>query len=85
MNTTFSSIHLETLVDLQKLAEKHNCKISFGCYSYTNKEEINNNILRENGATEEIIEKISSGWEYGISVINIEKTYEHIWFQLYEK
>lgn len=71
------------MVDLQKLAKRHNCKISFGCCSNTSNEEIDNDILRENGATEEIIEKISSGWEYGISINNIENTDEHIWFQLY--
>lgn len=84
MNTTFSSTHLETLVDLQKLAKRHNCKISFGCRSDTSNEEIDNDILRENGATEEIIEKISSGWEYGISVNNVQSTNEQTWFQLYD-
>lgn len=84
MNVTFSSTHLETLVDLQALAKKHNCKISFGCYSNTSKEEINNDILRENGASEEIINKLLNGWEHNISVNNIENTDEHIWFQLYD-
>lgn len=83
MNIIFSSTHMETLVNLQKLAEKHNCKISFACYSNTNKEEINSNILRENGASEEIIEKLLNDWQYNLSVNNIENTDEHIWFQLY--
>lgn len=83
MNTTFSSAHLETLVDLQALAKKHNCKISFGCHSDTD-EQVNNEVLRENGAIEEIIEKISNGWEYNISINNIQSTNEQIWFQLYD-
>ncbi len=83
MNVTFSSTHLETLSDLQRLAEKHNCKISFGCYSGTD-EQVNNEVLRENGASEEIIEKISNGWEYDISINNIQTTNEQIWFQLYD-
>ena len=84
MNIIFSSTHMETLVNLQKLAEKHNCKISFACYSNTNKEEINSNILKENGASEEIIEKLLNDWQYNLSVNNIENTDEHIWFQLYD-
>lgn len=83
MNTTFSSTHLETLVDLQALAKKHGCKISFGCYSDTD-EQVNNEVLRENGAIEEVIEKISNGWEYNISINNIQSTNEQIWFQLYD-
>lgn len=83
MNTTFSSTHLETLVDLQKLAEKHNCKISFGCYSNTNKE-IDNDVLEENEASEEIIDKLDSGYRQGISVNNIQSTNEQVWFQLYD-
>lgn len=84
MNTTFSSTHLETLVDLQRLAEKHGCKISFGCYSNTSKEEINSDILRENNANEETIEKLLNGWQYNLFINNIENTDEHIWFQLYD-
>ena len=84
MNIIFSSTHMETLVDLQKLAEKHNCKISFGCYSNTNKEEINSDILRENDASEEIIEKLLNGWQYNLSINNIENMDEQIWFQLYD-
>ena len=44
MNTTFSSTHLETLVDLQALAKKHGCKIFFGCYSDTD-EQVNEVLL----------------------------------------
>ena len=83
MNTTFSSTHLETLVDLQTLAKKHDCKISFGCRSDTD-EQVNNDVLREYSATEEIIEKISNDWEYGISINNIQSTNEQTWFQLYD-
>ena len=83
MNTTFSSIHLETLVDLQALAKKHDCRISFGCRSDIY-EQVNNEVLRENGTTKEIIEKISNGWEYDISINNIQSTNEQIWFQLYD-
>ena len=59
MNTTFSSTHLETLVDLQALAKKHDCRISFGCYSDTD-EQINNDLLRENGASEDVIDKLEN-------------------------
>lgn len=83
MNTIFSSTHLETLVDLQALAKKHDCTISFGCRSDTD-EQVDNEVLRENGATKEIIEKISNGWEYDISINNIQSTNEQIWFQLYD-
>lgn len=83
MNTIFSSIHLETLVNLQALAKKHDCKISFGCRSDTDKQ-VNNEVLRENGASEEIIEKIFNNWAYDISINNIQSTNEQIWFQLYD-
>lgn len=81
MNTTFSSTHLETLVDLQALAKKHNCRISFGCYSDTD-EQINNDLLRENGASEDVIDKLQS--LNNISVKNIQSTNEYIWFKLFD-
>lgn len=83
MNTVFSSTHLETLVDLQALAKKHNCRISFGCNSNSDGE-INNDILRDNDASEEVIKKLNHAWEYNISINNIQSTNEQIWFQLYD-
>ena len=83
MNVTFSSTHLETLSDLQRLAEKHNCKISFGCYSDTNKE-IDYATLRDNEASKEVINKLDNAWEYGVSISNAQSTNEQIWFQLYD-
>lgn len=80
MNTIFSSTHLETLVDLQALAKKHDCRISFGFYSDTD-EQINNDLLRKNGASEDIINKLQS--IDSISVHNIQDKNECIWFKLF--
>lgn len=84
MNIEFYSSHMETLKDLQELAEKHNCKINFGFRSDFNTEELDKSDLKAVDVPNNIIDILLNGYEHNISVNNIKTTYDDFWFELYD-
>lgn len=86
MKIDFYTSHMETLRDLQNLAEKHNCKIHFGFYS-DNNEELDYDDLRRHNVPKSIISKIiNEDFMYNdyIEVNNIKSSFEDFWFELYD-
>ena len=53
INIDFHSGHIETLCDLKAIAEKHNCKISFGVRSYR-EDTIDEGLLKQEGFTDDV-------------------------------
>lgn len=47
MNFEFYDAHIKTICDLQKLVEKHNCKLAFGTSNSSFNEEIDESFLEE--------------------------------------
>lgn len=80
MNIEFYNSHMETLADLIKIAEKHNCAISFG-FSDSSDRDIDEDILKKNGFTAELLEELKDK----MTVSCAESTFDKAWFQLYEK
>ena len=80
MNIDFGSNHMETLVDLQALAEKHNCKITFGFDSH-HETDIDEDILKKHSFTDEDIDFIRNN----MNVNSCDSTFDRMWFELYDK
>lgn len=80
MNIEFYSSHMETLADLMKLAEKHNCAIAFGVTS-SNEDNIDEDILKKHGFTDALLEEMKDKME----VINAASTFDKVWFELRDK
>lgn len=79
MNIEFFNAHIETLADLIKLAEKHNCKIHFGFYS-SNEREIDEDIAKKNGLTDELLQEIYDK----MTVSDSASSFDKMWFELYD-
>lgn len=80
MNVSFGTSHMETLADLMQLAAKHNCKITFGCYS-SHEADMDEDILKRHKFTEEDIAFIRDNMNIG----TLDSTFDKIWFELYDK
>ena len=80
MNINFATPHMETLSDLMKLAEKHNCKITFG-FASSPEQEIDEDILKKNGFTEELIEEMKEK----MTIEDAVSSFDKLWFELYDK
>lgn len=80
MNIDFGLSHMETLADLMKIAEKHNCKITFG-FATSPEREINEDILKRNGFADELIEEIKDKMTINDAVSSFDK----VWFELYDQ
>lgn len=80
MNIDFCNSHMETLADLMKIAEKHNCAITFGITSHSDRD-IDEDVLKKNGFTSELLEELKCKMTVKDSV----SSYDNAWFQLYEK
>ena len=80
MNIEFYNSHIETLADLIKLAEKHNCKIHFGFYS-SSERTIDNDIVEKCGLTEELLQEIYDK----MTVSDCASSFDKVWFELYDK
>ena len=80
MDISFGSSHMETLSDLMQLAAKHNCKISFGCYS-SHEADMDEDILKRHKFTDEDIKYIRDNMNVG----SIDSSFDKIWFELYDK
>lgn len=79
MNIEFYNSHIETLADLIKLAEKHNCKIHFGFYS-SSEREIDRDIVDKQGLTEELIQEIYDK----MTVADCASSFDKAWFELHD-
>lgn len=80
MNIEFYASHTETLSDLMKIAEKHNCVITFG-FANSCDRDIDEDVLKKNGFTAELLEELKDKME----VKDAASTFDKAWFQLYEK
>lgn len=80
MNIDFHSGHIETLCDLKAIAEKHNCKISFGVRSYT-ENTLDEELLKQEGFTDDEINYMRDSLE----IVDTSYTDDSIYFELIEK
>lgn len=80
MNIDFCNSHMETLADLMKIAEKHNCTITFGVTSHGDRE-IDDDVLKKNGFKAELLTELYEKME----VKDAASTFDKVWFQLHEK
>ena len=80
MNIDFGTSHMETLSDLMKLAEKHNCRITFGFASMP-EQEIDEDILKKNGFTDKLIEEMKEK----MTIEDAVSSFDKLWFELYDK
>ena len=80
MNVDFHSGHIETLCDLKTIAEKHNCKISFGVRSYS-ENIIDEGLLKQEGFTDDEINYIKDS----LNVVDACTTNCSMYFELIEK
>lgn len=74
MNIEFTSAHMETLMELKALAEKHGCRITFGVDSWTG---VDPEFEEFNGYTDEIYEELNDKGTFSNGVIDMTK----FWFQ----
>lgn len=84
MSIDFFSSHIETLCDLKAIAEKHNCKISFGVRSYREDaidEGLLKGLLKQEGFTDDEINYIKDS----LDVVDAYTTNDSIYFELIEK
>ena len=82
MTIDFYTEHIKTICDLQALAEKHNCKLSFGTRAYAiNTDDTDDLLVEDFNCTEEIAEEIKSKCSFEITG-GLET---EIYFDLFEK
>lgn len=79
MNIEFFNSHIETLTDLVKLAEKHNCKIHFGFYS-SSEREIDRDVAATVGLTDELLQEIYDK----MTVADCASSFDKVWFELFD-
>lgn len=84
MNIFFSTAHLQTLKELQEMAEKHNCTIKFG-FNNSSGKEIDFNILADCKVKKKIIDKLEQPFLHNFSIKNEFYEVSSIWFELYDK
>lgn len=80
MNIFFGTSHLETLVDLKKVAEKHNCKLNFGFDSTANSD-FDTNLLKSTNVNQEVIDFLE---ENSFAMKDINYSCDKAWFELCE-
>lgn len=79
MNIDFGTSHMETLADLMKIAEKHNCKITFG-FASSHEPDIDEEILKKHKFTDEDIEFM----QINMTIETKESTFDKLWLELYD-
>jgi hypothetical protein len=82
MNFEFYESHIKTLADLQRLAEKHNCKLAFGTRNSSLDEEIDESFLTKylkcpEDVAQEICDKCY--------IEDVRGDYTNTFFELYDK
>ncbi len=80
MNIDFGKSHMETLGDLMKIAEKHNCTITFGVTS-DHEVDVEEGVLKENGFTAELVAELLEK----MIIEDAASTFDKVWFELYDK
>jgi len=86
MTTTFHDAHLDTLMKLKALAEKHGMKIRFGTKN-NHSNDIDTDILNNFDVKQEFIDLLGNDDYIDIQEIingDMNYSYECIWFELYE-
>ena len=77
MNIEFTSAHMETLMELKALAEKHGCRITFGVNSFAG---VDPEFEEFDGYTDEIYEELNDKGIFSNCVIYTTQ----FWFQFYD-
>ena len=77
MNIEFTNAHMETLMQLKALVEKHGCRITFGVDSWTG---IDPEFEEFNGYTDEIYGELTDKGTFSNGVIDMTK----FWFQFHD-
>lgn len=80
MNIDFGLSHMQTLAELMQIAEKHNCRITFG-FATSPEQEIDEDVLKRNGFTDELIEEMKEKMTINDAVSSFDK----VWFELYDQ
>lgn len=80
MNIDFGGNHMDTLADLMRLAEKHNCCIRFG-FDASSEREIDKDILEKCGLTDALFQEL----EDQMTISDCQSTFSKVWFELYDK
>lgn len=80
MNIDFSGSHMDTLADLMRLAEKHNCCIRFG-FDASSEREIDEDILEKYGFTDALLQEMDDQ----MIIEDSQSTFSKVWFELYDK
>lgn len=83
MNTYFNDAHLDTLVKLKEIAEKHNCKIRFGTDSNSYDSEVEDIKGFMSDINEEVLEFLVEN-QFELFKETLQKEDSSIWFELYE-
>ena len=77
MNIEFTGAHMETLMELKALAEKHGCRITFGVDSWAG---VDPEFEEFTGYTSKIHEELNDKGTFSNGVIDMTK----FWFQFYD-
>lgn len=80
MNISFGGNHMDTLADLMRLVEKHNCCIRFG-FDASSEREIDKDILKRYGFSDELFSEMDDK----MTISDCQSTFSKIWFELYDK
>lgn len=80
MNIDFYSSHMDTLADLMRLAEKHNCCIRFG-FDASSEREIDKDILKKCGLADALFQEL----EEQMTISDCQSNFGKVWFELYDK
>lgn len=80
MDVDFYDAHLDTLVELKTIAERHNAKIRFG-FQNSGNTDFNADILCEKGFTETLCDELTEKAE----TRDVSYDESAVWFELYEK
>ena len=80
MNIDFGGSHMDTLADLMRLAEKHNCCVRFG-FDASSEREIDEDILKKYGLTDALFQEL----EDQMTISDCQSTFSKVWFELYDK
>lgn len=83
MNVFFGTSHIQTLKDLQEIAEKHNCRITCGINSQSG-QELESEILAESKIDKRIIDKLEHPYSHDISIKREYYQIDKLWFELYD-
>lgn len=79
MNIEFYQSHMETLAELQKLAENHNCVITFG-FSSNFDREIDKDILKKRGFSDKVLAEMNE-----LTFEDTVTLFDKFWFNLFNK